>query len=573
VTDTAAGVVAEADQLVAGLAPGVGHTPGVETRDVVLVTGPWLAGSTGLIAALRQHLADVRFVEAGELAVTEAPMAIVFVCSAVAPVTASDSALLDLAAANTDLVIGAVSKIDAHRGWRNVLAADREVLAKHAPRYRDVPWVGVAAAPEVGDPNVDELVEVLRSHLDDIAFVRRNRLRAWENHLQTAVRRCEEEAAGVGRENRMTELRQHRGEVLRQGRQAESERTAELRSRMHQAHAQLESYARNRCTSVRSELQEDAAGMTRRRVPAFEEYVGGRVREVIADVNDGVTTQLGDVATELGLVAPPAEPPPAAPHISSPPLKARKQRTRLMLLMGLLGAVLGAGLALALCRLFPNLAPVYTVGAAVAGGVVGFAVAAAVVGMRGRLQDRAVLDRWVDDIVGQLRSTVEQLVTARVPAAESALTAERAQADEAEAARLADGVAAIDAELREHALAAARAAAQRNRDLPGFKAALAAVRRELGTDAPPDAASDAPPDAASDAPPDAGPGAPPDAGTDTGPGAPADAKTDATADPGTAAPPDPDAADEGTKPSPDDSSETVFVPPGGGKREESDDSG
>ena len=31
-------------------------------------------------------------------------------------------------------------------------------LAAHAPRYRDVPWVGVAAAPDSGEPRVDDLV-------------------------------------------------------------------------------------------------------------------------------------------------------------------------------------------------------------------------------------------------------------------------------------------------------------------------------------------------------------------------------------------------------------------------------
>ncbi len=35
-------------------------------------------------------------------------------------------------------MIGVVSKIDAHRNWRDVLAADRAQLAAHAPRYRRV---------------------------------------------------------------------------------------------------------------------------------------------------------------------------------------------------------------------------------------------------------------------------------------------------------------------------------------------------------------------------------------------------------------------------------------------------
>jgi hypothetical protein len=52
--------------------------------------------------------------------------------------------------------------------------------------------------------------------------------------------------------------------------------------------------------------------------------------------------------------------------------------------------------------------------------------------------------------------------------------------DEAENARVADQVSAIDSELREHAIAAARAAAARDREMPTVGAALDAVRAELG---------------------------------------------------------------------------------------------
>jgi hypothetical protein len=52
VTDGAGNPVDSVDALVSAIHPGVSG-PGIETRDAVLVTGPWLAGSTGLVAALR----------------------------------------------------------------------------------------------------------------------------------------------------------------------------------------------------------------------------------------------------------------------------------------------------------------------------------------------------------------------------------------------------------------------------------------------------------------------------------------------------------------------------------------
>ena len=98
-------------------------------RDVVLVTGPWLAGVSGVVAALSERMPQHTFIESTDLAAGEAPTAVVFVVSAAAPLTESDCTLLDAAAADTDAVIGAVSKIDVHRSWRDVLAANRDELA------------------------------------------------------------------------------------------------------------------------------------------------------------------------------------------------------------------------------------------------------------------------------------------------------------------------------------------------------------------------------------------------------------------------------------------------------------
>ena len=102
-----------------------------------------------------------------------------------------------------------------------------------------------------------------------------------------------------------------------------------------------------------------------------------------------------------------------------------------------------------------------------------------VVGIRGLLHDRAVLDRWVTEVTTSLRSAVEERVATRVLAAETALTSELAPRDEVESATAADRVAEIDAELREHAVATARAAAVRDRRLPPLQQALDAVRAEL----------------------------------------------------------------------------------------------
>jgi len=465
---------AAVDAMVAALHPGFGSDPGVQTRDVVLVAGPWLAGSSSLAAALRTRLPDRVFVDAATLGEHDAPAAVIFVASAVAPLTGSDCALLDTAAVGTDLVIGAVSKIDVHRDWPVVLAADREAVAAHDPRYADMTWVGVAAAPRRSEPQLDELVDALELGLAHRQLARRNRLRLWQSRLRHAVRGYEN--GGLGSEARMTALRQERSEVVRRHRLAKSERTISLRSRIAQARVQLAYFARSRCASVRGELAEDAATLVRRRIPAFEEYVARRVDDVLAEVHEGVSEQLADLAAEFGLTVPADEPPPEPPPLTRPPLTGDHLETRLMML---LGAVLGVGVALTLSRLFADMARAYTVAGVASGGAAGLTVAVWVFGLRRTLRDRAVLDRWMADVVSELRPALEQHVTTSVLHAESALMTEQARRHDAESATAADRVGRIDDQLREHAAAAAAAAAGRERELPSLQRALEAVNREL----------------------------------------------------------------------------------------------
>jgi hypothetical protein len=470
------------DAMVAAIGPRLG-APTTLRQDVVLVTGPWLAGVSGVVAALSERLPEYTFIESTDLAAGEAPTAVVFVVSAAAALTESDCAFLDAATADTDAVIGAVSKIDVHRTWDDVLAADREALSAHAPRYRDVPWIGVAALPDRGEPQVDDLVAAVREQLADTDLARRNRLRAWESRLQHVADRYDRDADGAGRRARVEALREQRSGILRQRRLSKSERTIALRSQAQQARVQLSYFARNRCASVRSELQEDAAGLARRQLPMFEDYTRRRINEVVAEVDEGATTHLADVAKSLGLaVDPPA--PTALPKIEmpAPQLKSRRLETRLMML---LGAGFGLGVALTLSRLLADLTPGLTVAGAVACAAIGLALTVWVVGTRGLLRDRALLDRWAGEATAQLRSALEQLVATRVLGAESSLTAALGEQDEVESTRVTEQVGVIDTELREHAVVGARAAALRGREMPTLQAALEAVRAELGEPAGP----------------------------------------------------------------------------------------
>ena len=486
--------VAEVDAMVAAIGPQL-DKPILNRLDAVLVTGPWLAGVTGVVAALTERLPKHRFVESTDLEAGEAPTVVVFVVSAAAVLTESDCAQLDASMAESDAVIGVVSKTDVVRNWEEVLAANRQVLASHAARYRDVPWVGVAAAPESGEPRIDDLVTAVSDKLADKDLPRRNRLRAWNSRLQTIADRYDRDADGAGRRARVEALRDQRSAILRERRLSKSERTIALRSQTQQARVQLSYFARNRCTSVRSELQEEAASLTKAKLPEFESYAGGRLNEVITEVDDGATTHLADVAQGLGLAV--DTPSAALPTIDlpAPQLKSRKLETRLMMLVG---AGFGLGVALTLSRLLADLTPGLTLAGAVACAAIGLGLTVWVVRTRGLLRDRALLDRWVGEATGQLQTAVEQLVATRVLTAESSLTAALGEQDEGESARVAQQVSVIDTELREHSVVGARAAALRGREMPTLKAALEAVRAQLGEAAEPDDAADDEAEATSD---------------------------------------------------------------------------
>ena len=310
--------VAEVDAMVTAIGPGLG-SPGIERLNAVLVTGPWLAGVTGVVAALNEKLPKKKFVESADLHPGEAPTAVLFVVSAAALLTESDCALLDAVTAETDTVIGAVSKIDVHQNWEEILAGDREVLAAHAPRYADVPWVGVAAAPEEGKPRIDDLASTVSDQLANAELARRNRLRAWKSRLQSMADRYDRDADGAGRRARVETLREQRSEILRQRRLTKSERTIALRSQTQQARTQLSYFARSQCASVRSELQEDAASLRRGQLAEFEGEAKARLKDVIKDVDDGTTTHLAEMAETLGPAGRPSarRSPPSRPDVWS----------------------------------------------------------------------------------------------------------------------------------------------------------------------------------------------------------------------------------------------------------------
>lgn len=84
---------------------------------------------------------------------------------AAAPLGAGELAALARAATRVDTVVFALTRTEAHRGWRTVLEADRALVAEHVPRLAGAPWfpVSTALAERAGRPGADpDAAAVLR---------------------------------------------------------------------------------------------------------------------------------------------------------------------------------------------------------------------------------------------------------------------------------------------------------------------------------------------------------------------------------------------------------------------------
>ncbi|MCB0930354.1 MAG: hypothetical protein KDB71_00450 [Mycobacterium sp.] len=343
-------------------------------RENIAVIGPPLSGATSLAAALRHRLPGASVLEScdGHVAVA------VFVVSAAAPMVGSEVALLEATASRVDAVVAAVSKIDVHRTWRDVLAANRNRVARRCPA---VPWVGVAAAPEIGAALVDDLVEVVR-----------------------------------------TAARSQRGSI-ETGRQPTTiQRRISRRGHIQHARMQLVAQVRAACATLRAESHRAAAAVSLREVEPFRREVRLRAARVADDLDRAMTTRLAQVADDCGLASSFALPTDCVPELVFPPARQTGLENRLT---ALLGTAFGVGAAATSDRVLTGMGSpiVDAVEAAAASLTIGVGLGFWLVHTRRLLSARATLDRWIDESSAALRTVLEERVAARLLDAEMELNA------------------------------------------------------------------------------------------------------------------------------------------------------
>jgi hypothetical protein len=399
---------------------------------VIAVVGPPRSGVTSVTAALRERMPAYAIVEYDAVA-GERPAVVVVVTSAVAPMTESECVDIGVAAAEVDAVIGVVAKSDAHRGWRAVLAANRAILATLLPQCQAIPWLGVAAAPDVGELNLDELVAALHEVLGDPGRPQRKSLRSNTSRELTV------------RMTRIGRLRERRATLVRERRSERTTRTMTLRGGLHRERFRLSQFVRQRCTALRGEFRVAAAELPRRHTDRFRAEFVREVADVLGELDERIGRELDALALALGVVAPSAPGPTAGPELPRLPATSTGPESRLTMA---LGAGFGLGVAMAVSRLLAGLAPNLTLAAVAVGGFAGCALTAWLVMTRALLHQRAGLDRWVTEAVAAVRLYAEDSVADALLAAEASLTAALGAREDVETAAVAQRIGTLDDEIR-----------------------------------------------------------------------------------------------------------------------------
>ncbi|MDH6243420.1 hypothetical protein [Mycobacterium sp. OTB74] len=174
-------------------------------------------------------------------------------------------------------------------------------------------------------------------------------------------------------------------------------RLADQRLELQRARFQLIRQGRQRCTDLRTELLAICATGS----ADFEVHARHRLAEEFAAAEAACGSRLGVLA---------GSPRWRRPVIPGPVSGLRRDE---MWLGAVLGVGFGLGAALGASRLLAGLAALPESTGAVVGLVAGLALALWVIGLRVRLQRRAVLERWIGESVGAVRQAAEEELVCR----------------------------------------------------------------------------------------------------------------------------------------------------------------
>jgi hypothetical protein len=436
----------------------------------------------------------------GELAVEAAASAtaLMFVVDASAPFTVGELNFLHNVGDRVETVIFALSKVDAYRGWRQVLEANQALLREHAPRFADATFHPVSArmfdmAAKAPNPDaagmlkeksgVNALAEALQELVIGKAamLAEANTMRAITTSLDELKVKLQAEARALttGADEAKT-LRTRKEELAAQRKSSTRGWQVKLRSEIQRARIEnnheVSREMRDMATWFRQAIDgtdKEALAALPGEVDAALQLVSGRVSESVGTrinrISDIVLTDLFSPDELTMLQAQYARGDRQAVMLRTPEKRPGTAEDKLMVMMGVSGGI-GLGKLATL--------PIGLFGAAAAGtlGVI-VAPVTIVLGLgagwwiaktRKHAQEKQHMKTWLTDAIADAKATLDQLVADQMIQAEQELSL---ALDDALARR----IGAIEDELREVDKAMRLGATERSKRLTVVNKQLADV--------------------------------------------------------------------------------------------------
>jgi GTP-binding protein EngB required for normal cell division len=402
------------------------------------------------------------------LAAVKEAAALLFVVDASSPFTQPELEFLRRASESVDLVLFAVTKIDAFRGWRQVLEDDQALLAQHAPRFAGAEFHPVSArlaeqAAALPDPALANLLRTesqvvplqlalqARVAAKATALREANVLRAARTQLTLYGRELVANRAAIDPEPGRAERLRAKREELAQHKRAGG-RSWQVRLRAEIQRARLESMSDVQ-REVRDQIQYWRTGIDGADKAALErlpaeldavvhamsmrqfEWMLGRLRRVTDNVLRDLFAQEELAEVYAGF----AHAPSLRPEVALP---GRRQQNTEDKIVAVGGVIAGFG-ASRLVLMLPALAggAVAVVALPVSLGL-GLASAAWMIRSRRHIADKQHYRQWLVETLTEARAALEAEVAAQFVDAEQALTL---ALDEAISRR----VEALDREIRQ----------------------------------------------------------------------------------------------------------------------------
>ncbi|MEU3272268.1 dynamin family protein [Saccharomonospora sp. NPDC006951] len=405
----------------------------------------------------------------GELAMEAAASAtaLLFVVDASSPFTASELHFLSAMADRVETVVFALSKIDQFRGWREVLEANRGLLADHAPRFADAPFHAVsarmfemagkapneqAAAMLREKSGVAELQSAIQELLvgRSVMLGEANTLRALSSALgeQEAKLNAERRALTSG-ESEAAQLRERRDQLTTERRSSTRGWQLKLRGEVQRTRVELGHESSRQMRDAQTYFRQQIDAASREQLSGLPQQVDQTLQSISQRVSAQLGYRLNQVtevalaelfsAEELDIIRSQFARAGGPPVVLRPPDKRPPTaEDKLLVFMGVSGGAGAAKLAAAPLAGFALFNPVVLPATIVIGLGAGWWMART----RRHAADKQHTKQWLVESIADARSTLDQLVAEQLIEAEQQLSL---ALDDALSRR----IEAIEAELKE----------------------------------------------------------------------------------------------------------------------------